>query len=187
MTTRARNSNEIRYEDLQVDVGRVRFPGVSDPTWTTYNHGVGGGVAFDVLGFSVGDRVDFDVQTFHAMKLNTILDCHIHFILPNTTDIGDKFQFQIDVIAAGINGQFAVPTGSPFSSEHTIVANDNTHHRILDIADIPASNTTVSSLYTFRLTRIAASSDEYGSRVYVKYIDCHCQIDDRGSQDETSK
>lgn len=188
-TTREVGSNggATVYEDLQISAGRFNFPGVNDPTWRTYNHGIGGGIAFDVLGFAVNDYIEFDIQTKHAMKLNSILDTHIHFILPNTTNIGDKFQFQLDVVCAGIGEAYSVPSGSPYTAEHTIVANDNINHGYLDIADIPACNTTVSSIYTCRLTRIAASANEYGSEVYVKFIDCHFEMDTLGSLKEGSK
>lgn len=175
------------YDDLQVSIGRVSFPGVNDPTFRSYAHGVGGGIAFTVLGFAVGDYVDMDIQTSHSMKLNSVLDVHMHFVLPNTTDIGDRFQFQLDVIAAGIGSAWAVPTGSPFTAEHVIVANDDSEHGYLDIADIPAANTTVSSVYTCRLTRIAATTDEYASEVYVKFVDCHYEKDTLGSLQEVSK
>ncbi len=184
---RARNEKELRWDDNQVSVGRVRFPGVLDPTWRKYDHGIGSGIEFDVLGFAVNDYINFDVQTYHKMKLNTDMDCHIHFILPDTTNIGDKFKFQIDVICAGIGDTYSVPTGSPFTAEHTIVADDDIKHRTLDLADIVGCNTTISSIYSFKLTRISASANEYGSEVYIKYIDCHYQIDDRGSQEEKSK
>ena len=183
----AEAGGKITWDDLQVNVGRVRFPGVADPTWAAYDHGTGDGIDYDVLGFAVGDRVDFDVQTSHAMKLNSLLDIHIHFILPNTTTIGNKFKFQIDVIGAGINAVFDTSTNSPFTAEHTVAANDNTHHRLLDIGDIDAMNTTVSSIYTCKLTRIAASAGEYGSVVYVKYIDGHYQRDTDGSRFEGIK
>lgn len=184
---RAVNDNQIKWDDIQVGLGAIQRPGGTDPTYRSYNHGVVAGVEFDVLGFAVNDYVTFDIQTSHSMKLNTILDVHMHFILPNVTDIGDKFQFQLDVIVAGIGSKFAVPVGSPFTSEHTIVANDNNSHRLMELGDIPASNTTVSSIYSCRLTRIAATSDEYASEVYIKYLDSHYQKDDRGSQNEQSK
>lgn len=184
---RARNDNELKWDDNQVSIGRVSFPGVADPRWRKYDHGIGSGVEFDVLGFAVNDYINFDIQTYHKMQLNSDLDCHIHFILPNTTNIGDKFQFQLDVICSGIGDQYSVPTGSPFTAEYTIVADDDSTHRLLDLADIVGCNTTVSSIYSCKLTRISASSNEYGSEVYVKYIDSHYKIDDRGSQEETSK
>ena len=163
------NGDATKWDDIQVSISNIKVPAVNDPTERLYNHGIGGGVTFPVLGFAVNDYIWFDIQTSHSMKLNTALDNHIHFILPNTTNISDKFKFQLDVIAAGLDAVFAVPSGSPFTSEHTIVANDNTHHRLLGIADIPSSNTTVSSVYSCKLTRIAASADEYGSEIYLKF------------------
>lgn len=177
----------VVYEDLQTSISNIRVPAANAPTERLYAFGIGGGVTFPALGFAVNDYLYFDVQTHHAMKLNTVLDNHLHFTLPNTTNIGDKWQFQLDVIAAGIDTQWAAPTGTPFSSEHTIVANDDTYHRLLDIADIPASNDTVSSIYKCKLTRIAASSDEYGSEVYVSFMDCHYQKNTMGSRQEGTK
>ena len=175
------------FDDNQVNISNIRVPAVNDPTERLYNHGIGGGVTFPVLGFAVNDYIYFDIQTYHSMKLNTILDNHIHFVLPNTTNVGDKFQFQLDVIAAGIGGTWAVPTGSPFTSEHTIVADDNTKHRLMEIADIPASNTTVSSIYSCKMTRIAASGNEYGSEVYMKFNDSHAEKNTIGSNTESAK
>lgn len=178
---------EVVYDDLQVNISNIRVPPANAPTERLYNHGIGGGVTFPVLGFDVGNYIYFDVQTTHSTKLNTILENHIHFILPNTTNIGDKWQFQLDVIAASVDVAYAVPTGSPFTSEHTIVANDNTHHRIMDIADIPAVNSTVSTIYSCVLTRIAASANEYGSEVYLKFNDCHIQKNTLGLRQEYVK
>jgi hypothetical protein len=174
------------YEDLQVSIRNIK-PGGTAPTARTYAYGIGGGIAYPTLGFAVGDFVWFDVQTRHAMQLNQILDNHIHFILPNTTNIGDKFQFQLDVIAAGIDTQWAVPAGSPYTGEHTVAANDNTYHRLLEVADIAASNDTVSTLYKCRLERIAATSNEYGSEVYIEFTDCHYPKDTLGSRQEDTK
>jgi hypothetical protein len=174
------------WEDLQVSISNIRIPTSNAPTERLYAFGIGGGVTFPTLGFDVGDYLYFDVQTSHSMKLNTVLDNHIHFSLPNTTDIGDRFQYQLDVIVASINVAWAVPSGSPFTSEHTIVAND-TYHRLLDVADIPASNSTVSTLYKCKLTRIAATTDEYGSEVYMNFTDGHYEKDTAGSRTELAK
>jgi len=118
--------------------------------------------------------------------LNSILDQHIHYMTP-TDGTGKRFKFQLDVIAAGIQGSWAVPTGSPFTKEVTMSGDYSNAHQLTDIADIPAVNTTVSSLYTCKLTRIAASTDEYSGEVYIKFIDGHYQLDSLGSESETSK
>jgi hypothetical protein len=174
------------YDDMQVSISNVKVPGSGAPTERLYDGGTGG-ITFPFLGFALNNYLYFDIQTSHSMKLSTILDSHIHFTLPNTTNIGDKFKFQLDVIAAPIDGAWAVPTGSPFSGEYTIVATDNVKHRVKDIADIPAVNTTPSTIYKCKLTRIAASANEYASEVYVTFIDSHYQKDRVGSLNETTQ
>ena len=186
-TVTANDSNRVFWEDNQASLNNLKIPSANYPEDTTYAFGIGGGVVFPVLGFAVGEYIYFDVQTQHAMKLNTAIRQHIHFILPNTTNVGDKFKFQLDVVAAGANGQFAVPSGSPYSGEHTVAADDNTHHRILQLGSIAAVNTTVSTIYKCKLTRIAASANEYGSDVYLLFTDGHFQKDQDGSREEYVK
>jgi hypothetical protein len=178
----------VVYEDLQVSISNIRVPASSAPTQRLYNHGIGGGVTFPVLGFAVNDYIYFDLQTSHTMKLNTILDNHIHFMTPTDgSATPDRFQFQLDVIAAPINGNWAVPTGSPFTKEHIIAADYTNLHAFQDIADIPAVNTTVSTIYKCKLTRIAATQDEYGSEVYLEFNDSHYQKNTMGSRQEGTK
>jgi hypothetical protein len=38
-----------------------------------------------------------------------------------------------------------------------------------------------------QVSRIAASSNEYAGEIYVEFDDCHFQMDETGSQSETSK
>jgi hypothetical protein len=179
---------ETVYEDLQVNINNIRIPAANAPTERLYNHGIGGGVTFPVLGFDVNDYFYFDLQTSHSMKLSTILDNHIHFMTPTDgSGTPDRFKFQLDVIAAALDGNWAVPTGSPFTAEHIIAADYTNSHKLMEIADIPASNTTVSTIYKCKLTRIAATQDEYGSEVYVEFNDSHYQKNTLGSRQEGVK
>ena len=176
------------YDDQQVGISNIFIPAASAPTYRLYNHGIGGGVTFPVLGFAVGDYLYFDVQTSHRMKLSTILNHHIHFCTPTDGSIvPSRFQFQLDVIAAPISGNWAVTTGSPFTMEHIIAADYTNLHVYDDIGDIPAVNTTVSTIYKCKFTRIAATVNEYAGEVYVEFLDCHFQIDTMGSRQEGSK
>lgn len=176
----------IAYDDIQVSLSSAKRPASSSPTWRTYNFGIAGGIDFAVLGFAVGDYLDFYIQTSHSMKLNSILDNHIHGTLPSNST-GDKIKWQLDVIAAGIGEAWAVPTGSPFTSEKTLSGTEANKHNLFELADIPAVNTTVSSAYICRMTRIAASSDDYSPEVYLIFNDSHYQKDTIGSRLETSK
>ena len=178
------------YDDLQVSISNIKAPTSNAPTDRLYNFGIGGGVTFPVLGFAVGDYIYFDVQTTHSTKLLSAIDDHLHYILPNTTNIGDNFKFQLDVIVAGVNETWAVPTGSPFTSEGTVATNDNIKHRIFGVAEIPGDlNTTISTVYKCKLTRISATFPalEYGSEVYVFFTDVHTERDSLGSDQEYVK
>ncbi len=180
-------SGDTVWDDMQGSINNFQLPASNYPTNRLYNMGVGAGVTYPVLGFVVGDYIYFDVQTSHSMKLSTVLDHHIHFILPNTTTIGHLFKFQLDVVVAGIGGVFTVPSGSPFVKERAVIAGDNTTHRLLDIADIPALNTTVSTLYKMKLTRIASAATQYAGEVYLLFSDCHYEKDTVGSFIESGK
>jgi hypothetical protein len=178
----------VVYDDLQVGISNIFIPLANAPTYRLYNHGIGGGVTFPVLGFAVGDYLYFDVQTSHRMKLNTVLENHIHFMTPTDgSATPDRFQFQLDVITAPIGGNWTAPTGTPFTAEHIIAADYTNSHIFFDIASIPASNSSLSTIYKCQLTRIAASQDEYGGEVYVEFIDCHYQINTMGSRQENTK
>lgn len=179
-------SSHVVYDDLPTNIGQVVRPGGSDPTWRTYNLGIGGGVAFSVLGFAVGNYVDFWIQSTHGMALNSILHHHMHWIIPSD-DATKKFQFQLDVAAAAKNTSFAAVTGSPFTAEHTLDGTESTKHSHFDLATIPAVNTTVSTAYALRLTRIAASSLEYGAEVYLLFSDSHIKMDTIGTLQEAVK
>lgn len=176
----------VVYDDLLTSAFSLRN-GDTAPSARTYAFGIGGGVAFPVLGFKVDDYVFFQVQTSHSMKLNTPLDLHFHYILPNTTNIGNKIKFRADVVAAPVNGTMAIPAGSPYSLEFAVAADDNTKPRIAELADIAAVNTTVSTIYYIKLTRVAASANDYAGEVYVITADCHYQKDTLGSLQEGSK
>lgn len=179
-------SAAVVYDDAQTGPLATRG-GATSPNARLYNMGIVAGVTFDVLGFTLNDIVYFSIQTSHSMKLSTTLDMHIHYILPNTTTIGNRFKFQLDVVAAAHNAVVAVPAGSPFSAEATVAANDNTTHRTLTLGSIPGINTTASTFYWCKLTRVAASAGEYGSEVYVTSIDGHYAKDTIGSLSVASK
>jgi len=178
--------HNLVYDDLQVAISDAKIPTANAPTWVDWNYGIAGGVTFPVLAFDVGELLYFYIQTTHSTDLSTMLDHHIHYSVPSDS-AGDRFQFQLDVIGAPINGQFAALASSPFAAEHTLGAAESGYHKLFDIAQLDAINTTVSTLYVCKLERIAATVDEYGSAVYVIFTDCHTLRDSNGSITETSK
>ncbi|KFZ25696.1 MAG: hypothetical protein KQ78_02130 [Candidatus Izimaplasma bacterium HR2] len=176
----------VMWDDIQVSLSNAKTPPSNAPTWRYYNHGVGSGIEYPVLGFAVNDYVFFDFQSYHAMKLDSILETHFHYTTPNDGDT-KKFKFQLDVISAYVNGTWGAPTGSPFTTECLMDADFSGTHKLHETGTVPAVNSTVSTLYKCKLTRIAATDNEYASEVYVEFIDGHIQKDGNGSLTEYTK
>lgn len=174
------------YDDIQVGISQLRIPPSQAPTWRSWDYGVSGGVQFSVLGFDVNNHVDLFIQSSHAMRLRSVLDYHMHWSLPSNS-IGDRFQIQIDAIAAGVDESFAVVPGSPFTVERLLDGTESGQHKTLDLADIDGVNTTVSTAYILEFTRIAATANEYAPEVYLFFTDGHYILDALGSRLEYSK
>lgn len=167
------------WEDLQISMERVSFPGVLDPTWRNNDLGLGG-TTFSCLGFSLNDYITFSMQTKHSMRLMQNILPHIHYTLPSN-DAGKKIKFKLDVVAAGEQGEFVVPPGSPFEREYTLLGNEANRHNVLPLDLVPPVNNTLDTIYKCRATRVAASSDDYPGEVYVESIDSHVMLDSVGS------
>lgn len=174
------------YDDLQVGLSSAKRPSAGAPTWRTFAYGIGGGVTFFTLGFAIGEYIEFKIQTTHSTKILSMIDSHIHWTIPSDS-IGDKMKFQLDIIYANRFEDYGVIAGSPFSAESTFDGTESGKHNKLDIAEMPTVNTDISTIYICRLTRIAASSDDYANEVYVDFNDSHVQKDTVGSRTEMAK
>ena len=180
-----REGGAIAYDDMQGTSAAFKLNGAgSNPDQDDVTIA---GVSFALTGFKVNDEIDRSIQTFHKMKLSSILESHIHFITEGA-DIGGKFKFQLQVVAAPIGGTFAEVAGSPFTAEKTMESGAETDHGYLDnLANIPGINTTVSTAYLVKLKRIAAASNEYAGKVYAIFNDEHYMVDSEGSRQEGVK
>jgi len=177
----------VGYDDLQGAVVSSRKLAGKEPAERLFNYGITSGVEFVTDGFAVGEAVQITIQTKHANKILSALDEHLHFTTP-TDATGDRMKWQMDVIYADVGDAYSVPTGSPFTAEHTFVDGTAGTHGIFDVADVPAVNDGVSGIFKILVTRIAASQDEYSGEIYVDYIDGHIQNDqERGSRTEYTK
>lgn len=175
----------MAWDDLQVDTATVKLPAVNSPTWREWAFGIGGGVTYPILGFDLNNYIDYRAQTSHSMKLNTYLHQHCHYSTP-TNAAGKKIKFQLDVVVAGVDEAFSVPAGSPYTYEFSLSGSESGKHKLFEIGEIPG-NTTVSTIYQCKLTRIPASSNDYAGEVYLMFNDGHYQKDEIGSDTEYAK
>ena len=176
----------VYWDDIQTNIAGAKLSPTVTPTWRAHAYGIISGVEFQVIGMDVNDEVFFTIQTFHAMKLLSELETHLHYAVP-TDGATKKFKFQLDVIAARVNGTWTVLAGSPFTSETLMSSDLSTKHNLHELGTFPAVNDTVSTIYNCKLKRIAATDNEYGGEIYVEYIDGHYQRDRDGSETEYTK
>lgn len=172
------------YEDLQISFATAKIPGGSSATWENITLD---GFATQIMALDTNDYAEIFVQTTHAVKLQTLIDNHIHWTI-NADDVGKKIAFTITGVGAGIGSAFT-SVGTITSPDYTLVANDAKKHKFLEIGDIPATfNSTVSTCFILRLTRVAPSAGvDTGEKIYIIFNDCHVQWDTLGSLQETSK
>ena len=171
------------YDDMLGAVSAARVPASSAPTWTNITLD---GFTTQALAFGVGDYIDIFVQTSHSVQLNQVIENHIHWTISSDDD-GDEFQFQITGVGAGIGDSFS-SIGTIKSGDVTLQTGDSGKHNLLEIGDIPALNTTVSSVYIIRLQRIAVDDGNETARdIFVLFNDSHPLIDTMGSLKEGSK
>ena len=172
----------IVYNDLLGNPSTAKLPAVNDPAWTDITLD---GFTLKALAFQTNDYYDIIYQTHHGVALNATLENHIHWTIASD-DNGDEFQFQISGVVAAIGGTFDAIT--PLKSGDVVLNNNAGKHNYLSIGDIPAFNSTVSSLAMLRLTRIAPDDgDDTSELIYVLFNDCHAQLDTLGSLQESSK
>ena len=171
------------HEDLQGSISGARYPASNDPTWANVTLD---GFTLKLPGFAVDDFVDLHVETTHSAKLNDILDNHIHWLI-ESEDEGDEFQFQLTGVGAGMEETFQ-SIGTLKSGDRILGAAETGIHHVLGIGDIPAINTTASTVYFLRLTRIAVDDgNETTEPIYVFFDDSHIKIDTMGSLTEIHK
>ena len=171
------------YDDMQGAVSSARVPAANAPTWTNITLD---GFTTQALAFDTNDYIDIFIQTSHSIKLDQAIDYHIHWMI-GAEDSGDEFQFQISGVAAGIGGSFT-SIGTIKSGDVVLTGSDTGKHHYLDIGEIPALNTTISSAYIIRLTRIAPDDGlDTAENIFVLFSDGHPLFDTIGSLNETSK
>jgi len=171
------------YDDMLGAVSMARQPASNAPTWTSITRD---GVTFDALAFDTGDKIPLFVQTSHGVQLNQLIENHIHWDITGN-DAGDEFQFQITGVGAGIGEAFQ-SIGTVKSGDVVLAGDEMGKHNYLEIGELPAINTTVSTLFVIILERIAPDDgNDTTEDIIVYFNDSHPLLDTMGSLNEDSK
>ncbi len=171
------------YNDMIGAISQARLPAANAPSWESITLD---GITVDILAFDTGDKIPLFVQTEHGVALEQVIGNHIHWTMA-ANDAGDEFQFQITGVGAGI-GELFQSIGTIKSGDYTLTGNEATRHNYMDIGDIPALNTTVSSVFIIIVERIAPDDgNDTAEKIYVFFNDSHPIFDQIGSRTETVK
>lgn len=166
------------WDDQQVTIGRVRV-GASAPTWTAYKGG-------EILAFnkSQDNKIVFDMQYSHRLKIGTNIKFHIHDTVPDNNS-GD-IRWVLTVSFADIDSKF--PNETSYTIVQTIAINSQDDHIFFNISDNIGNSNDVSGIAICSLTRTGTHDDDtYNNDVYLIGLDAHLQIDDVGSSQELTK
>ena len=175
-----------RWDDLRFPVDSVRPLTGQPPTERAFRNGI-------VYGFSIGDAVTFNVQLPHGYYNGSDLDAHYHFTLPvSGSGAGpENIAFSLSYSWAEIGAQF--PVEKTISNEGDVQNAVAENHGYAGIGTIPYADLAqnggvgVSSMLICRMTRVAASANDYASEVYIMESDIHIQLDAVGSTQEFVK
>lgn len=177
-----RSGGPVTWDDMQGSLSAAKLPPASAPAWTDITLA---GFTTKALAFAIGDYIDIFVQTSHSAKLNQTIENHLHWLI-ETDDDGNEFKFTIDGVGAGIGGSFTAMT--TITTGDVVLAGNAGKHNYTDIGEIDVLNTTVSSIYIIRLTRVAvADGVDTSELIYILWNDSHVKVDTLGSLEEESK
>ena len=166
------------WDDLQVVMGQIKLPGVSDPAWIPYKGGY-------VLAFSkaADNIVSFTAQIPHGYKVGSDVEFHLHLAYPDNGAGFTRWNFTHSW--ASIGGEFP--------GETTVAAVDITspevqdRHQLAELAEtIDGAGKGISSVLICSIQRVG-TADNYDDVVYLVAADFHFEIDTVGSRQEIVK
>jgi hypothetical protein len=168
-----------QWDDIMATIPAPTSAGGGTPT--SANFGVGSSIR--VLQFGVGDNINGSVQFTHGYEIGSSVQPHVHWS-PINTNTGNV-RWSLDYYWLNINeGAIAAPTtiiieqaggGSAFFQQ---IAN-------FPLVAGPLKN--ISSLFMFRLSRVAATAPEYNTDAALLAFDIHYRRDTVGSRQVLAK
>jgi hypothetical protein len=188
---RAVNTNQIKWDDLRIVPGAFSFPGSADPTLSSWQP-TGSGATFRVYEFNKNDEAFGSTQMPHSYKEGTDLYFHIHWTPRDrgTAESENTVGWKVDYTIADIMENFVASATADLSDACSGV---NERHEITSSVQVSGADLKISHVIMLRIYRSDTGADDTwvtntaGNRPALLEFDIHYQIDDRGSQEETSK
>lgn len=169
----------IVWDDLQVVLGTVKLPGVSDPTWTAYKGGY-------VLAFNKAQDniITFTAQLRHSYFEGSDIEFHVHTAYPDSNPGDVRWIFTYSWANQYSNFPVEISVTKDIASPA-----DQDHHSFDEIvASIDGTGKEISSILICSLTRKGTDPvDDYDNDVYLAALDFHFQKNMIGSREQLTK
>lgn len=174
-----------RWDDMRVPLSSSRGSGVNDPTFAVFRDNGAGSTGVRSWSFSnlVEQEVFFIAQLPHYYKQGTDLRPHVHWS-PSDAGLGN--------VVWGLEYSINPSAGSGiFPLTQIITAIQATagiafQHQRLSLPVISGIGLRISTVIIGRVFR-STTGNTYGSAAFGHEIDFHFQIDNIGSNNETTK
>ena len=129
------------------------------------------------------DRVQFNLQKMHKIKVDSELRMHIHYEQDSTNEYVFTLKYRVQGNGAAKTTTWTTITTTCNATNHVFSYTSGTINQIVKFPVIDWSEVSISSTVQFMLSR----TDSITGDVYVTFIDGHTEIDSDGSNQEYVK
>ena len=180
------NGNATVWKDINMGAAQIIVPSAGNPGIDELKDSAGDDTGVETLAFALNEHVSGIFEMQHDYKQGSDFIPHIHWQGITAPGGGtDNVKWQMDYTVAR-NGSTIAPVTtiyiqSAFTTQYAMIRSDFT---TIDgsTAGIGSSNVLIGDQFCFKLTRIAASADDYAGDALMVTAGIHYEIDTVGSR-----
>lgn len=131
----------------------------------------------------VNDRINFNIQTSHATKMDSKLYLHIHWEQPDDEAYAFTVQYRIQANGKAKTSDWSTALVVPVATNSAFPYVSGTLNQITSLTPIDLTDAGLSCTVQFRLVR----SDAVVGDIHATFIDAHFEKDSPGSREQYRK
>ena len=172
------------FKDINMGSAQLGQPASGAPTEEKFFDEAGGDTGIYALAFAVGEYVSGSFELQHDYKEGSNVTFHVHWqgkAAPAGGTDNVKWQLEYTVAQQGqtLNATTTIVIETAYTTQYQLVRSD--------FPAIDGTNFDIGDQFLFKLSRIAASADEYGGEAFLTTCGLHYEIDTIGSRQIVTK
>ena len=172
------------FKDINMGSAQLGQPASGAPTEEKFFDEAGGDTGIYALAFAVGEYVSGSFELQHDYKEGSNITFHVHWQGKAAPAGGtDNVQWQLEYTVAQqgqtLNATTTIVIETAYTTQYQLVRSD--------FPAIDGTNFDIGDQFLFKLSRIAASADEYGGDAFLTTCGLHYEIDTIGSRQIVTK